>query len=140
MQVCNFHLKNRGVEIHYERSPAGLTIECRATHITQVLINLVNNAVDAVRRLENKWVRIEARDHGKEVLIRVIDSGDGIPQTLRAQIMTPFFTTKKEGTGLGLSLSKSILKDHGGNLEIDETVNYTCFQVRIPKQFARPTL
>lgn len=85
--------------------------------LKQALVNLGKNAVEAMDNNEHpkRLTFILAKDtSAKTILIKVIDSGKGIPSELRDKIMTPFFTTKKYGTGLGLSITKSIIEQHGG--------------------------
>jgi C4-dicarboxylate-specific signal transduction histidine kinase len=82
-------------------------VPCRAAEISQVLLNLISNAADAVEGLPEKWVRIHIRDLAEHVEIGVVDSGAGIQRDLRDRILEPFFTTIDfgKGTGLGLSIS-----------------------------------
>jgi signal transduction histidine kinase len=98
-----------------------LRVDCRAPQITQILVNLLSNAHDAVERTPQPWVHISVDELGEQVQIAVTDSGCGIPSELAARIMEPFFTTKAigRGTGLGLSVSKGIAEAHGGRLELD---------------------
>lgn len=83
-------------------------VSCDEVEIEQVLINLVNNAIDAAKVKQEKWVKISVINDAHSVALRVIDSGDGIPEKIRDKLFEPFFTTKKvgEGTGLGLSITK----------------------------------
>jgi C4-dicarboxylate-specific signal transduction histidine kinase len=85
----------------------------------QVLINLILNAVEACEKITNAKVRISAEKKldGK-IFIRVSDNGPGIPEDIREDIFVPFYTTKKEGSGIGLSLSKQIMTLHGGKIQI----------------------
>lgn len=112
-----------------------LKIECRSTQITQVLLNLCGNAVDAVEGRDDRWMKVEVRDLGISVEISVTDSGPEIPPDIRQKIMQPFFTTKAagKGTGLGLSVSKGIAGFHHGLLYLDETSKQTRFVLLIPK-------
>ena len=97
------------------------------------MINLVNNAVDAIRDLPERWISIEVAPHeAGRVIVRVIDSGRGIPEAISSKLMTPFFTTKQDGTGLGLSLSKNIVLAHQGSLTIDNMNGNTCFAILLP--------
>ncbi|MDZ4083965.1 MAG: ATP-binding protein, partial [Bdellovibrionales bacterium] len=109
-------------------------IACRPQQIGQVLLNLINNAHDAVMTQEERWVRIDVTRAGGLIRIAVTDSGKGIPGEVAAKIMNPFFTTKEvgKGTGLGLSISKGIAEDHGGTLTYDPTSKNTCFVFEIP--------
>lgn len=89
--------------------------------------------MDAIQEKTEKWIRLEGENGDNEAIVRVVDSGKGISKNVLRQVMTPFFTTKRDGTGLGLSLSQSIVKTHGGVLEVDHACPHTCFQFRIPK-------
>ncbi|MGE4132185.1 MAG: PAS domain-containing protein [Bdellovibrionales bacterium] len=106
-------------------------ILCNEIEIEQVLVNLINNAIDAVRNRAERWVRVSTRDEGPSVLIEVEDSGVRPPPEVVERIFEPFFTTKPvgQGTGLGLSIAKGILEDHGAELELSEGKN-TCFVLR----------
>jgi len=98
-------------------------------------LNLLNNAVDAVQALPEKWVRLSVFEKGDELEIAITDSGNGIPESLRAKMGQPFFTTKEvgQGTGLGLSISRGIVEAHGGTLQLDTSCAHTRFVVRLPK-------
>ncbi len=96
----------------------GLTVEGQEGQIHQVLVNLIDNALDAVRHVADPLVTVTTRSHGGEVTIEVADNGEGIRDEVADKIFEPFFTTKVvgEGTGLGLWISYSIARDHGGSL------------------------
>lgn len=113
----------------------GLEVECRPTQISQVILNLLNNAHDAIGSLEEKWVMVSVTEIENDIEIRVTDSGSGIPEHVRMKIMEPFFTTKPvgKGTGLGLSVSLGILKAHRGSLVVDTESKNTCFVLRFPR-------
>ncbi len=124
---------------HIELRVAGdlhLTLSCRRTQISQVLLNLLNNAHDAIEGLEQKWVEIEVRSLPHFVQIRVTDSGSGIPEPVVRHMMEPFFTTKDvgRGTGLGLSIAKGIVESHDGQFRYDGSGPHTCFVVELPFQ------
>lgn len=92
--------------------PPGLVIRADTDKIKQILLNLINNAIDAAR----SSVRISACVTGGSVEITIEDDGPGIAEEDREKIFEPFFTTKKGGTGLGLSICKKIIEDHGGTI------------------------
>ena len=110
-------------------------IFCNSIEIEQVLINLISNAIDAVKALPEKWVNISTHDDSKSVVLRVTDSGAGIPAKVREKIFDPFFTTKPtgEGTGLGLSISKGILDEHKASISVLASSPNTCFEIRFHK-------
>jgi len=93
-----------------------------------VISSLLSNSIDAIKKLDEKWIRIQSKSFDNETKIMVTDSGSGIPQEIRLKIFDPFFTTREvnEGTGLGLSLVKQIMEHHGGNLHIDSRAKNTC--------------
>ena len=107
-------------------------ISCDPFEIQQVVINLINNAVDAVQSMQDKWVKVKLFDEGSQVVLQVIDSGPGISADVEQKLFQPFFTTKAvgEGTGLGLSISKGICEQHGATLTLNRKVTHTCFEVR----------
>lgn len=109
-------------------------IWCRPVQLSQVLLNLIVNAIDAIETAEQKWVKIDLEVKNDLAYLRVIDSGPGVPPAIRDRIMNPFFTTKEvgKGTGLGLSLSKSIAEDHGGNLILESNTAHTTFLLELP--------
>mgnify|MGYP002379626817 FL=1 len=96
--------------------------------MVQVLVNILNNGHDAVLELNERWIRIEVSDR----VIKIIDSGTGIPKNIAEKLMQPFFTTKPvgKGIGLGLSISKGIIEKHGGEIFIDSHHSNTCFVIR----------
>lgn len=132
---CQTRFSNSGVELKAGEIPADAQIRCRSVQISQVLLNLLNNAFDAVMPQENRWVRVDYHDKGERVQITVTDSGIGIPEAIREKIMEPFFTTKEvgKGTGLGLSLSKGLVEAHHGQLFLDTESPNTRFIIELPK-------
>lgn len=110
-------------------------LECRPVQISQALINLLNNAYDAVIGMPNAWIELSAVCKDDLITITVTDSGAGIPDEIAEKIMRPFFTTKGagKGTGLGLSISKGLIEDHGGQLYYDKNSEHTTFVITIPR-------
>jgi two-component system NtrC family sensor kinase len=104
--------------------------------IQQVFLNLIGNAVDAVKDSEIRNIDIQIEpDSSEHVLVRVADTGDGIPEDIEEKIFDPFYTTKGvgKGTGLGLSVSRGIVEKAGGAIEFfSEAGKGTVFTVRLP--------
>ena len=102
--------------------------------LVQVVLNLVNNAFDAVVAHEERWVSVLTRADDTSVHIIVEDSGPALSEAVRARLYEPFFTTKPLGlgTGLGLSISRTIVTTAGGSLELQEGPR-TRFVVRPPR-------
>ncbi|MDP2156762.1 MAG: ATP-binding protein, partial [Nitrospirota bacterium] len=94
--------------------PPSLTISADRDKITQVLLNVLNNAIEAARTC----VTVAATRTGEQTEIRIADDGPGIPQKNLEIIFDPFFTTKKGGTGLGLPICKKLIEDHEGSIDI----------------------
>jgi len=111
-------LKNNNVKINVEVPSETISVKGRAVQIEQVLMNILNNAYDAVTGLSTKEINIELIKLGLMAQIRICDSGNGVPAEIIDSIFVPFFTTKEigKGTGIGLSISKSIIEEHGGEL------------------------
>ena len=88
--------------------------------IEQVLVNLITNACQAMEGVEGaKLLEIASAVQDGRIVLRVSDSGPGVPPSLREKVFDPFFTTRKEGSGIGLSFSHRIVADHGGSVRVD---------------------
>jgi two-component system NtrC family sensor kinase len=109
-------------------------VECRPAELSQVLMNLISNSVDAVSALSSKWIQVHSVKRENRVFLSVTDSGFGIESEVVEQMMNPFFTTKEvgKGTGLGLSISNGIIQAHGGSLYYDRECKNTRFVVELP--------
>ncbi len=112
-----------------------IPVLARPVQISQICLNLINNAIDAIQGTPKAWIRIETFQKDKYLGLRVVDSGSGIPLALREKIMMPFFTTKTSGrgTGLGLSISRTIAVSHGGDLSYEPDASNTSFALHLPK-------
>ncbi len=107
---------------------------CHHIRISQALVAILNNSFDAIEELETKWIKIHVKIDLKSFEVRVTDSGSGIPTNIAKNIFNPFYTTKEvgKGTGLGMSITHSIVTDHGGTITIDRSSPNTCFVINIP--------
>jgi C4-dicarboxylate-specific signal transduction histidine kinase len=131
--LCQARMKNNEIDFIIE-CPETLQGYGREVQISQVLINILNNSVDAVQTLPKKWIRLEVSHRSDYLVFAVIDNGPGIAKDHQEKIMEPFFTTKPigQGTGMGLSISIGICRDHGGDLQYIATSPHTRFEVLIP--------
>lgn len=138
LDLCSEKFKVNGVQLSAKITP-GLSIKCRPVQISQVILNLLSNAFDAIKYSDEAWVFIEAVASGGAVVLSVTDSGRGIAPSIVNRMMQPFFTTKEvgEGTGLGLSISQGLILDHGGKLYYDSQSQNTRFVVRLPAVVSR---
>lgn len=133
LDLCSEKLKSKGIVLKVQKCPNVILI-CKPGQISQVLLNLLNNAADAVEGQLEKRIDITFQEFGSRVQIRVTDSGPGIPDYVAARMMEPFYTTKEpnRGTGLGLSISKGIVEDHQGRLWFEQNHAQTRFIVELP--------
>ncbi len=111
--------EDKSIAFKHRVMPENLSIDADEGQISQVLLNLIKNAKQAVSKVENPTIEIVA-DLGKNnrPQISVTDNGSGIETELLEQIFIPFFTTKENGSGIGLSISRQIMKNHGGNIRV----------------------
>ncbi len=109
-------------------------MNCSRVQISEVLINLLANAVDAVESRPDSWIQIDVLKTGTGIRIRFTDSGPGVSEENEKKIFSPFFSTKEigKGTGLGLSISKEIMKRHGGEIFLNREISANCFEVQLP--------
>ena len=126
--------KFHGVPVMFECT-AHPEILCDEIEIEQVVVNLVNNAIDAVKALPEKWVKVKVFEREGSAILQVQDSGTGIPTEVEARIFDPFYTTKavNEGTGLGLSIARGILTEHHASIEVLRSEPHTCFEIKFAK-------
>lgn len=120
----------RGVELAIVAEP--LIAEVDAPKLSQVVSNLIRNAVEAVAVGGHVWVAL--LPGAERFVIRVRDDGPGIPAEVRARIYEPFFSTKESGTGLGMSIVHSLVALHGGMIDLDTGPQGTRFEVAIPRR------
>lgn len=112
--------------------------KCKDILLSQVVINLIKNASDALEKASfaDKWIELNLKEDNGMVIIDVIDGGKGIDASIASKIFNRAFTTKDptKGTGLGLSMAKTILKDHGGDIELVSDSKNTHFKLYFPKK------
>ncbi len=123
-----------GVDLVHEGCDS-LMVQGRAGHIQQVVMNLVQNALDVLEGQEDGRVVLSCTQENGLAVLQVADNGPGIEPDLAAMIFDPFFTTKPvgKGTGLGLSISHKIAQEHGGTLRpCPQQPNGACFRLELP--------
>ena len=138
LELCGKRFSDHGIALTVGPVSPEIVLECRPVQLSQVLVNLLGNAWDAVASSDasaERWVRIDVRADGDQVELAVTDSGPGVPTDAHARIFEPFFTTKEpeRGTGLGLSLSRSFVEAHRGKLYLDTKSRHTRFVVQLPR-------
>jgi two-component system nitrogen regulation sensor histidine kinase NtrY len=99
--------------------PENLEVIADPDLVEQVIINLILNSIKALTAAENPEIKLIGKfDNRGSIIMQVIDNGDGIPEDLQEKIFIPFFTTRKEGSGIGLSLSRQIMRAHKGGITV----------------------
>ncbi len=134
LELCLEKFKRYGVNFQIKGIENLWTLRCRPSQISQVLLNLFNNSFDAIVNSIDPWIELEVSLRKGAILLRITDSGHGIPSQIADRMMDPFFSTKEvgRGTGLGLSISKGIIEEHGGRIWYDRDHANTSFVIEIP--------
>jgi C4-dicarboxylate-specific signal transduction histidine kinase len=132
--MCGARFRASKIQLDVRLCEDPVMIRCRSSEISQVILNLLSNAFDAVHLAPTRWVRVVVAKQDDKMQLAVADSGPAIPSDLRDRIFQPFFTTKEvgKGTGLGLSISKGIAEAHEGRLFLDHESDCTRFVLEIP--------
>ncbi|MEE3080142.1 MAG: HAMP domain-containing sensor histidine kinase [Bdellovibrionota bacterium] len=127
-------LKYHKVDFSLNIKDLDVDLYCNGLHISQILLNLVNNSVYAISNFEKPWIKIESYIEDEFYVLEVVDCGKGIPRDVAEKIFDPFYTTKdiNSGTGLGLSLSRTMAKNSGGDLLFDFKSPNTKFILKVP--------
>jgi nitrogen fixation/metabolism regulation signal transduction histidine kinase len=125
--VETFKLKS--IKFEKEVIPTNLFITADEKLIMQVIINVINNAVEEMKNRSKSKIRLSAFKNNKETIIQISDNGKGIEKEILEKIFVPFFTTKENGSGIGLSLTRQIILLHKGSIvvqsEIDKGTTFT---------------
>jgi PAS domain S-box-containing protein len=141
VELCVGKLKLINAKVEVLVTPADLIIECKQIQISQVIINLVSNACDALRDdsqdLNERWVRIEAKlIAGGDIELRISNAGENKFETINRSLKVPFQSGKsgKSGTGVGLQLVKKVLRAHSARIEADAASPHTSLVIIIPQK------
>lgn len=135
LELLEYELKSSGVEVVKEFDRSNPMIKGDFHRIEQVILNMINNARDALAKREHPRLLIQTVRENDQIKIIFSDNGSGIPEKVMSKIFDPFFTTKEvgKGTGLGLSISFGIVKDHGGTIHVKSKEDYgTTFSIVLP--------
>jgi len=118
-QLMKTELKKTNIKFNVECNSDYLTIQADVELIEQVLINLLKNAIEALGETANPTLELIGRYDENSIKIEVIDNGSGIIKEALEHIFVPFYTTKKRGSGIGLSLSRQIMQMHNGSISVE---------------------
>jgi len=135
LSFCEERFVAKNIELVIQPIDEIYVVHCNSVQISQVIVNLLNNALHAVEKNKGmKKVEVHVEVEDGHVLLMIIDNGYGISEAAKAKIFEPFFSTKPvgEGTGLGLSLSQSIMHKHNGEILLTENAGRTCFTLKFP--------
>ena len=119
-----------GATLLTELPPAEVILEVDVERIQQLLLNLVQNAIEALEPQGGGRIVIRARRRTRSVVIEVEDDGPGLPDD--APIFDAFYSTKANGTGLGLAIAHRIALDHDGTIDVSSQPGRTCFTLVLP--------
>jgi signal transduction histidine kinase len=131
-RLLRVQIEESGMEVVIDVEPETLEVPADPELIEQVLINLTLNAIQALEGRDDARIDLRGRiDRRSRPVLQVEDNGPGIPDDVQERIFVPFFTTKEDGSGIGLSLSRQIMRLHGGSLSVrSEEGNGTLFTLR----------
>lgn len=123
---------NSGIKLSYNKN-SNSTANINKNQISQVVLDLLNNAVEAMEETSQKNLQVELRDVDNNIELTVTDSGSGISEEDQNKIFRPFFTTKSRHFGIGLSNARTYLRQHKGSIKLLHRKDPTIFQFSIPK-------
>ncbi len=131
-QLMQSQIHEQNIDFHTLIDPESLELTADSEMIEQVLINLIINAIQARESRRKSRIGLTSKlDERGRIIIRITDNGVGITKEAIEKIFIPFFTTKKEGTGIGLALSRQIMRLHRGSIGVHSTLNVdTVFTLR----------
>ncbi|MEO8398588.1 MAG: ATP-binding protein [Ignavibacteriaceae bacterium] len=123
-KLIEVQLKNDSINFKKNIEPESLEITADPELIEQVLLNLLINSIHSLSNRRNPLIKLSSGlDERGKIFIKVSDNGPGISEDLQEKIFIPFFSTKKNGSGIGLSLSRQIMRSHGGSIRVTSTPN-----------------
>ncbi|WNC13219.1 HAMP domain-containing sensor histidine kinase [Brevibacillus brevis] len=125
-----------GENIRFEKLIHPCSIACYEEGLKQVIVNLLNNAIDAVQHRPDKCIHVIATSSDGWLYLSVENNGEMIPPEIVESLFQPFFTTKQNGTGIGLSICKNIIEKHNGTIHCDSNEKRTRFVVSLPLETA----
>ncbi|HVK61152.1 MAG TPA: ATP-binding protein [Bdellovibrionales bacterium] len=132
LEICGERIRSHRIEMTLDLD--GTAINCRPTLVSQILVNLLSNSIEAIENIEPKWIKVSAKKATDQMVFTVVDSGPTPTGEFRARWMEPFYTTKPKdkGLGLGLNLSKRLAESSGGSLNVDFDAVNTTFILALP--------
>jgi two-component system NtrC family sensor kinase len=133
LALAQKRLEHSSVQVHTHLSPDMPPVPVVADQITQVFLNIVINAIEAMPSGGELHLETMLAEDGEWALVRFHDTGMGMPSEQIANLFEPFYTTKSDGTGLGLAISYGIVERHGGEIDVSsQPERGTTFVVKLP--------
>jgi len=142
LNILHNKIKNKA-EVHKEYMENVPKIEAFGGQLNQVFMNILDNAVGAIKDHGDIWIRINTDDKNKNLVMEIEDNGSGMDEETARKVFNPFFTTKPvgQGTGLGLSITYKIIKNHQGDIRVESQPNLgTKFIITLPINIDRENL
>lgn len=134
LDISTIGIKRSGITVSFKEN-CQTSLNCNTIEIEQVLINFLQNSADAIKNLPEKWIEVRLFEDTRYAYISITDSGLGIPAHILEKMNEPFFTTKQigKGTGMGLSISRSIVQRHQGSIQYVSDSKNTQFIISLKK-------
>ncbi|HZW15772.1 MAG TPA: ATP-binding protein [Brevundimonas sp.] len=126
-------MRERGITLDRRPAPADLAVLAERNRLEQVVLNLLQNAIEALKDRPDPTIAIRVEITGKHATIRVSDNGPGVAAEVRQRLFTPFTTDKRDGLGLGLVISRDIVAGFGGELLLEPSATGAVFVVRLTR-------
>ena len=126
-------LREKGIRLERRPAPAGLAVKAERNRLEQVVLNLLQNAIEALDGVQAPVIELGVQVKGRQAIIRVSDNGPGVTPAVRARLFTPFTTDKPDGLGLGLVISRDIVAGFGGELVLEPSSSGARFSIRLAK-------
>ncbi|GJE25605.1 sensor histidine kinase [Methylobacterium organophilum] len=133
LEVVGARAAQAGIALSVAAPAPDLAVLGDGPRLEQVLVNLLQNALDAVAGRPAPQVTLTVEEGAERVAVAVADNGPGIPPDTLAQVFDPFFTTKAEGLGLGLAIARGIVEESGGTLSVRSSPEATVFRMELPR-------
>lgn len=134
LTLVGAQMRRHGIALERAGIDGGLAVRAERVRLEQVLVNLLQNAIEALEQTPGPRIWIRAEREADQIAIEVGDNGPGLPDSVMAALYTPFVTTKPRGLGLGLVISRDIVADFGGTLSVQTGPGRgACFTIRLPE-------
>ncbi|OHV15562.1 hypothetical protein BK022_18140 [Methylorubrum extorquens] len=134
LPLLRYDLRNANVVLEVSLADGEVMVSGQRVQLQQVVVNLCRNAIEAMSEMQGRTrkLMVSTTSHDGEVIVSIRDTGPGIPADHTDRVFEPLFTTKEEGMGMGLAISRSIIDAHKGRLMLESSAAGTCFSIALP--------